>query len=57
MSDLEKKRKQVEILRVEAAKAEMELLIEEKFADIERIRKNIEVQSARIEQIKQQLGE
>jgi hypothetical protein len=56
MNDLEIKRKSVEILRVEAAKAEMELLIEEKLSEIERIKKNIEIQKARISELKEWLS-
>lgn len=52
MNDLDKKRKEVELMRVEAAKAEMELLIEEKLAEIERIKKNIEVQDKKIVELK-----
>lgn len=52
MNELEKKRKEVELLRVEAARAEMELQIEEKLAEIDRIKKNILVQEQKIKEIK-----
>lgn len=52
MTDLDRKKKAVEILRVEAAKAEMELQIEEKLAEIERIHKNIKLQDARVAELK-----
>lgn len=56
MNDLDKKRKEVELLRVEAAKAEMELQIEEKLSEIDRIKKNILVQELKIKEIKQSLN-
>lgn len=56
MTDLDKKRKEVELLRVEAAKAEMELQIEEKLSEIDRIKKNILVQELKIKEIKQSLN-
>lgn len=52
MNELDKKRKEVELLRVEAAKAEMELQIEEKLSEIDRIKKNISVQNEKIKEIK-----
>jgi len=52
MNELDKKRKEVELLRVEAAKAEMELQIEEKLSEIDRIKKNILVQNEKIKEIK-----
>jgi len=56
MNELEKKRKKVELLRVEAARAEMELQIEEKLAEIDRIKKNILVQEQKIKEIKTALN-
>lgn len=52
MNELDKKRKEVELLRVETAKAEMELQIEEKLSEIDRIKKNISVQNEKIKEIK-----
>lgn len=56
MNELDKKRKIVELMRVTAAKAEMELQIEEKLSEIDRIKKNIAVQDAKIDEIKELLG-
>lgn len=52
MDLLEKKRKEVELMRVEAAKGEMELQIEEKLSEIERIKKNVLIQENRILELK-----
>lgn len=56
MNELDKKRKIVELMRVTAAKAEMELQIEEKLSEIDRIKKNIAVQDVKIDEIKELLG-
>ena len=56
MDGLEKKRKEVELIRVRSAKAEMELQIEERYAEIERIKKNIEIQDKRISQLQKETG-
>ena len=56
MDGLEKKRKEVELIRVRSANAEMELQIEERYAEIERIKKNIEIQDKRISQLQREVG-
>ena len=56
IEDVEKKRKEVELIRVRSAKAEMELQIEERYAEIERIKKNIEIQDKRISQLQREVG-
>lgn len=53
--DIEIKRKQVELIRVQAAMAEMELQIEEKLSEIERIKKNIATQMARVTELQELL--
>jgi hypothetical protein len=53
---LETKKLQVELLRVEASKAELELKIEESLADIERLKRHIEIQDKRILEITEQLN-
>jgi hypothetical protein len=52
MNELEAKKKAVELMRVEAAKGEMELQIIERLHEIERLKKNIEIQDKRINEIK-----
>jgi hypothetical protein len=47
MSHLEIKKMQVELLRVKAAKAELELKIEERLEEIERIKEHIKISAAR----------
>ena len=47
MDRIEIERKKIELLRVQAAKAEMALNIMMAEADIERLKKSIEVQNAR----------
>ena len=56
MNPLELKRKKVEIVRVGAAKAEMEFQIEEKLDEIERIKRNIENQEKRISQLQDEIN-
>lgn len=57
MTELEKKKYRVELMKVQAAKAQMELNILEKENDIERILKSIEAQEARIEEIEEIIKE
>ena len=45
MANIEKERKKIELLRVQAAKAEMSLAIMLAEEEIQRLHKNIEVQS------------
>ena len=54
--NIETKKLQVELMRVSAARGEYELKILEALENIERIKKNIEVQNSRIEEIKQILS-
>ena len=49
--NIEKKRKQVELAKVSAAKDELELVIMERLSDIERLKGNIENQENRIKQL------
>lgn len=57
MNPIEKKRLETELLRVTAGKAELELTILEREADIERLRANIENQNKRISEIQEKLRE
>jgi len=52
---IELKRKELELRRVEMARAEMEFHILEREADIARLRANIENQDKRIAEIKEEL--
>lgn len=52
-SALEIKRKQVELLRVSAAKADMELRIHERNEEIERLKENIAIQEAKEKELAQ----
>lgn len=56
MTELEKKKKILEIKRVEVAREEMEFRIFERLEEIERLRENIQNQDRRILEIKQELG-
>ena len=47
MSNLEKKRKELELARVRMARQELEFRIEERMEELARIRENIEVQLKR----------
>lgn len=52
---LEHKRKKIELIRVEAAKAELEFKIEELLADIERIKTQIANQDSKIAELKKDI--
>ena len=52
MNDLELKKMNMELLRVQAAKAELEYKILEKEHEIERLKSNIELQEKKEEEIK-----
>lgn len=52
MNELERKKRSVELLRVEAAKAELELHIAERLEEIERLRHNIKTQEKRAEELR-----
>lgn len=56
MTELEKKKLSVELLRVNAAKEELILRIMERMEEIDRIRDMIVVQEAKEVEIKQKLG-
>jgi peptidoglycan hydrolase CwlO-like protein len=52
---LEIKKRKTEILRVQAAKAEQELKIEEALDQIERLKNSIRVQDERVEQLNKEI--
>lgn len=49
---LDQKRKQVEIIKLEASKAELELKIEESLENINRLKEHIKLTDERIEKLK-----
>ena len=53
---LEIKKIQVELLRVSAAKAELELRIDERLEEIERIREHIKISEAKEIELKEKLN-
>ena len=53
---LEQKRTKLELLRVSAARAEMEFKIEERLSEIERIKEHIEIQLKREAELKEQIS-
>lgn len=55
MDNLEIQRKKLEIIKVKAAKAEMEFKILEKEEEILRLRKNMELQDAHVAKIEKEL--
>lgn len=56
LSDIELKKRKSEFLKVSAAKMDMEVTILEREADIERLKKNIEIQDKREKELKDILG-
>lgn len=54
---LEKKKKVLELKRVETAKMELELKIEERLEEIERLKKAIEIQILTEQKLKKEIGE
>ena len=56
MSDLERKRKELELMRVELGKQELEFKIEERLDDVKRLREHIVTQDKTIEKLKMELG-
>ena len=56
MTPREIKKKQVELMKVQAAKAEMELKILDREDDINRLVDNIKIQDVRIIELKDELG-
>lgn len=57
MSKLELKKTQVELMRVETARAEMEYKIEERLEDIKRLEDNIKIQKEKEIELIQRLKE
>lgn len=55
MTDLEIKRKELELVKVAAARAELEFKILEKLDEIERIKHNIDAQIKREVELKEEL--
>jgi hypothetical protein len=55
MSNLEIKRLELDLLKIAAAKAELEFKIEERLVDIERMRNHIELQGKREKEVKKKL--
>lgn len=56
MSPIDKKRKELELIKVSAARAEMEFRIFEKEEEIHRLRQNIEVQLKRESELREELS-
>lgn len=56
MSPLEIKKHKVEFLRVSAAKAEMEYIIDQRLDEIDRIKANIDIQQKRMDEISNELS-
>jgi hypothetical protein len=54
-SEIEKRRKKLELARVIYAKEEMELKIMEREADIERIKENIKLQDKKIKELEKDI--
>lgn len=57
MSDLEKMKMKLELMKVQAAKFGMEVKIGERMEDIKRLEENILVQGSREKELKEILGE
>lgn len=55
MTALELKKLQVELLQVEAAKAALELRIEERKEEIERLQEHIMISEAKVKELKEKL--
>jgi hypothetical protein len=56
MNELDRKRKELELMRVELGKQELEFKIEERLDEVRRLREHIETQNKTIDKIKQELG-
>ena len=56
MQDLEYKRKELELVKVAAARAELEFKILEKEDEIQRIKDHIQIQIKREDEIRAELG-
>jgi len=57
MSDTEKMKKKLELMKVQTARFGYELKIQERLEDIERIKKEIDIQESREMELKEELGE
>lgn len=57
MSPLDLKKLQVELLRVGAAKAEMELRIHERMEEIERLNEHVKIQEAKEAELREKIAE
>lgn len=57
MSELDKKKMALQLRQVENARWELEIRIEEMLAEVERVKKHIEIQSAKEEELKAKLAE
>jgi hypothetical protein len=55
LNNLDKKKLQVELLRVSAAKAELELRVDERLEEIERIKEHIKISEAKEVELKEKL--
>ena len=55
MTPLERKKKEVELMRVSASKEGMELTIMERIEEIERVRDNIKVQEKKMAELEEEL--
>lgn len=56
MSNLELKRKELELLKVETGRKELEFKIEEKLEEIGRLKSHIEIQKNREEELRNDLA-
>lgn len=56
MQSLDRKKIQVELLRVSAAKAELELRIEERLEEIDRLKEHIQISEVREKELKDKLS-
>jgi len=57
MSPLELKRKQVELLRVSASKAELELRVHERMEEVERLKEHIRISEAKEQELAKEIEE
>ena len=57
MNPLELKRKKVELLRVSAAKAELELRIHERMEEVERLQEHIKISEAKEVELAKEIEE
>jgi hypothetical protein len=57
MSELDKKKMNLQLRQVENARMELEIRIEELLSEVERVKKHIEIQSVKEEELKAKLAE